>query len=288
MDILINELSLQRQFESVEIFLNTSFSNFVKIFNFLYQVEKPILKNFQFYNCDITQENNLHSIISNRELSRTSDSIRKFKIILDKLISDPYWENDSQQDSEAGYTCNGNNVSGTSLAESYERESVLISFVPSDYDTDILPVLKNNEDEKILDNFTDNLSVADFLFKNNIINFHQYCREAFKNTKLSFEHINKEKSFDYLRTAEEESEYLKSFNLFCEMDWQSIIEQGGKGENKVGLAYEKYHNQKYFKNYNIPYSIDKFRCSKKFRAFGFRKGDTFYLLEFDLKHKLSD
>lgn len=35
-------------------------------------------------------------------------------------------------------------------------------------------------------------------------------------------------------------------------------------------------------------NICKFRVSEKFRCFGYRKKDTFFVLRIDLEHKLSD
>ncbi len=287
MDILLNELSLHSQFENIDDFLDNSFSRFVRIFHFLNKIENPLLKNYNFYNCQITDNESFYSLVTNRKLNRISDSVRKYKTLLDKIPNEPYWEANQQQDINSKYFWNNEDVSGSSIAESYAREAILISFCPSRIITNPL-VVTQADNKKEISNYTDNSKLVEFLYANKHISFSQYCNEHFKDTKLNFEYINTEKSFNSIQTVDDESEFLNSFNLFCNMTWQSIIEQGGKGKNKVGLAYQQHHNQDDFASYNISYSIDKFRCSKRYRAFGYRKGNVFYLLEFDLTHKLSD
>jgi hypothetical protein len=287
MEILINELSLSGQFISVEEFINISLNKFVKIYSLLEKRNINPLKNYNFYNLYITQNETFTFLLTIKDKNGISDEVRKFKIIADKCIAEPYWENDLKHDPNEVFKWKNENVSNTSLAEAYVRDASLISFIPSPFQTNSIEIIKNDFTKNLL-NFYNDLELAEHLYRNKKINFHQFCVVKFKDSKLSFDKVNQKESFDLILDENDENEFLNSFNLFEEMNWNDILGQGGKGKNKTGLAFEKYHDQNYFKNYTSQNEICKFRCSQKFRTYGYRIGDVFYVLEFDLTHKLSD
>ena len=85
------------------------------------------------------------------------------------------------------YEYNGNNIYGSSLAESYERDKVVISFIHSDFSTNILNVSKNGTVISI-DNLFDSghyLSVAKS--KGIIIPFSLKDKTRFNKTTLIFQ-----------------------------------------------------------------------------------------------------
>lgn len=288
MEILINELSLHNQFETLDDFAETSLAEFVKMFSLLTQIGITPLKNYNFYDCPITVSESFFTLLTSKNINRINDNIRKYKSLVDKILNEPFWETNKKQDSLENYFWNEQNVNRTSLAEAFEREAALISFVPSAFYSENLEVTKENHATKEIQNFYLKEKLLKHLYQTQNIDLYRFCINYYNNTKLSFEKANKEKSFDRISDINDEIEFLNSFNLFCEMDWQSIISQGGKGENKVGLAYSKHHNQDDFKAYNLDLPIYKIRCSQKYRAFGYRSGSMFYILEFDLSHDLSD
>ncbi len=59
-----------------------------------------------------------------------------------------------------------------------------------------------------------------------------------------------------------------------------------------GLDYKEYSPNKennWFKNTKFSdKKIYKFRVTQKYRCFGYRELDTFYVLMFDIEHKISD
>ena len=287
MEILINELSLSGQFISVEDFINKSLTKFVKIYILLDRQNIYPLKNYNFYNSNITQNLTFSFLLKLKDVNSFSSEIRKFKIIADKCIAEPYWENDLKQDPNEVFKWKDEVVSNTSLAEAYVRDASLISFIPSPFDSNSIEILKNDVSKKLF-NFYDDFELAERLYRNKKINFHQFCVIKFKDSKLCFDKVNQKESFDLILDENDENEFLNSFNLFELMNWNDILGQGGKGKNKTGLAFEKYHDQNYFKHYTLQNEIFKFRCSQKFRAFGYRISEVFYVLEFDLTHKLSE
>jgi hypothetical protein len=287
MEVLINELSLHKQFNTLEEFIDISLNQFVKIYSFLENCNIPTLKNFQFYNCYITKNETFNELLTRKDKNRVTDEIRKFKQISSKLITDPFWDNDLRHSIDEEYIWNDSVVTNTSLAESFARNSSLISFIPSNFKIDFLEIT-NNLNKKEIPNFYNKFNLIQHLYSNQKIKFYQFCQHIFKESKLCFDEINIMNSFDLITKSDDENEFYNSFKIFQEMSWTDIIAQGGKGKNKAGLAFEKYHDQDRFRKYNISQDIYKFRCSQKYRAFGYRIGDVFYLLEFDLSHKLSN
>lgn len=287
MEILINELSLNGQFNNLKEFIDTALNNFVKIYSLLTKQNIHPLKSFNFYNVKITPNETFSLLLTIKDNNGVSDEVRKFKRIADKCINEPYWEIDIKHNPNDEFKWGNEIVSNTSLAESYIRNSSLISFVPSLFKSNFIEIVNNNIPKRIL-NFHDNLELAKHLFENNKLSFHQYCKVLFKDSKLCFDKVNPKVSFDLISDKNDENEFLNSFKLFKEMTWNDIVSQGGKGKNQAGLAFKKYHNQDYFKNFNPPSDIYKFRTSQTFRTFGYRSGNIFYVLEFDLTHKLSD
>lgn len=288
MEVLINELSLHKQFVSINEFIETSLPEFVKMFSFLYEIQNFPLKNYNFYNTYITQQDTFRSLITNKSIFRISDYVRKFKTTLDKIQTEPFWEADKRHDPQAFYYWNEELVTDSSIAESFEREASLLSFAPSNYEIDSLEIIKEETLKRQVSNFFKFKTILNYLYEAQDVSFNLFCKNYYKNSKLSFEFVNKAKSFDLIGDKNDEIQFFNSFNLFCEMSWNDIIAQGGKGQKKVGLAYSTYHDQEAFNGYNLSCKIDKFRCTQKYRVFGYRKADIFYVLEFDLTHRLSD
>ncbi|MBC5834313.1 hypothetical protein G6N05_07995 [Flavobacterium sp. F372] len=287
MEILINELSLHGQFNNIEEFINTSLNKFVKIYSLLEKQNIYPLKNYNFYNLNITQNQTFNFLLTLKDINGVSDEVRKFKMIADKCINEPYWENNLKHNPNDIFTWKNEVVSNTSLAEAYIRDSSLVSFIPSPFDINSIEIINNDISKNVL-NFYDDLELAKYLYNNNKMTFHQFCIVFFRDSKLCFDMVNQKESFDLIIDKNDEIEFLNSFKLFTEMNWPDILAQGGKGKNKTGLAFEQYHDQNYFKNYSPPNEICKFRCSQKFRTYGYRKNEIFHVLVFDLTHKLSD
>jgi len=210
------------------------------------------------------------------------------KPTLDKIQTEPYWEVNRKHDAQTFYFWNGEVVTDSSIAESFEREASLLSFIPSIYEINSLEIIREETANRQIPNFFHLKSLLNYFYESQDLSFYQFCKSFYRNTKLSFEYVNETKSFDLISDKNDEIQFLNSFNLFCEMSWQDIISQGGKGQNKVGLAYATYHNQAAFKGYKLDCNVDKYRTTQKYRVFGFRKENKFHVLEFDLSHRLSD
>lgn len=281
MEILINELSLKGQFNSIPEFLETSFRSFYEMFAILDQQNISPSKKYEFYEAKITANETFNDLFKKNYGVFTEFTL--YKRTIDKCLKEPFWQDNQQHDSNGIYLHKNQNVTNTSLAEAFERNATLLSFVPSDFEEKQVEVSKENQYKNIL-NFTKKHHLLESLYENKLINFHQFCLHYFKGTKLSFQKVNLKESFDLLNNDTIENDFYNSFNVFVAMNWTDIANQS----NDTGIAYKKHHKQNEFHSYQLSFEIYKFRASQKFRVFGYRKEDVFFVLEFDTTHKRSD
>lgn len=279
MDILINELSLDGQYLTVNEFLSEGLSAFINVLDEISATNHILLKKYDFYNTKITKNIILHDILKGN-ISREYDQIRKFKRKLAMLFEEPFWENDKKHSDDDTYLFDNVKINNSSIAESCERDRIVVSFLHSKFKILKIPVLKN-QDEILVDNLYDKLHFLELKHGRNELTFEHYVRQKFKGTKLNFSLIDDKVGFVLLNTMAEENAFLSSFKKFVKMSWDDILKDDG-------LEYKTYKNQDIFKQKYTDKNICKFRTSQKYRCFGYRENDIFYVIRFESDHKLSD
>jgi hypothetical protein len=144
MEILLNELSLCGQFGSVGDFVGRGLTPFLAIISEINDhFANVILKKQNFWQSQVTFSETIHDIFVGK-ISRTNDEIRKSKSLLAALIAEPFWEDTQKHNSPDTYEFNENDIWGTSLAESCERDKVVISFIHKGFSSTNLSVSKNS------------------------------------------------------------------------------------------------------------------------------------------------
>lgn len=279
MEILINELSLDGQFNDEEEFLD-NFDSILKIVKLIELLNFSLLKECMLFDRNITASFKLADFAKSKK-----DRARKFKSLLLKLTNNPpYWNENQKHNCSNVYQYNGKNICDTSLAESCERDKIVLSFKHNDFNNLSCNVLKNEEAIEIF-NAIDTTNFLSHLLKNNKINSLEYCQNKFKDSKLNFEKMNDGYGFDSLETHQQKQEFIEAFELFDRTDWANIL-------TSDGLEYKPYSASKsnnWFKGTEFENnSIYKFRVTQKYRCFGYRNGDIFYILRFEIDHKISD
>lgn len=287
MEVLLNELSFHNQFQSFEHFQEGALLEILSFFHLQKNGTTTLLKKSDIYARKIYNNKSLLEILISKDKDGKSDEIRKLKSQLGSIINDPYWDNNKLCVDICKYIYSNTIVNDTSLAEGFERNCDIISVNPSNYILDEIIVSKDNV-LKTLKNFYSFNNLIEKQYNQGILTFDFFCKNYFRQTKLDFSLVNSDESFKYITKKNDEEEFLSSFKMFKNMDWNDILQQGGKGKNKAGLAFTRYHNQAHFLNYKPKSPIYKFRTTQKYRVFGYRIDDTFYVLEFDLTHRLSD
>jgi hypothetical protein len=276
-EILINELSLNGQFNSVSEFIEGALIKFNALLNEIKGPSVLLYKNHMFYESKITEDTTIYNILVSA-ISRQYDEIRKMKSSLVCLFEEPYWENNQKHSPNLLYLFMGNCVTGQSLAEACERDRIVISFIHPDFSSERLLILKENT-EVTLDNIVNRIDYIERAYNKNIISCEEYCKKKFRGDKLNFSRINLKESFDLL-SKEEESLFIDGFRKFTELTWSQIFDDSA-------LRFKEYKdNKNYFKSLNK--KIHKFRISRKYRCFGYIEQGIFYVFLFDLTHDLSD
>ncbi|MCR4344494.1 MAG: hypothetical protein NUV44_06985 [Candidatus Scalindua sp.] len=279
MDVLINELSLEGQYSTVNEFLSDGLSAFINVLDEISITNHLLLKKYDFYKTRITKEKILHDILVGN-ISREYDLIRKFKRKLSMLIEGPYWEDDKKHSDDDSYLFGNGKINGSSLAESCERDRVVVSFLHSKFKILEIPVFRNR-DEILLDNLYDEFHFLELRRSREELSFEEYVRLKFADTKLNFSLIDDKFGFALLNTTDEKNAFLSSFDKFIKMSWDGILMD-------VGFEYKTYKNRNIFKRKYSDKNIHKFRTSQKYRCFGYRENDTFFVIRFESDHKLSD
>jgi len=278
MEILINELSLCGQYSTVDEFAEQALPEIISILKSFKQDKDLLFKKDDFYSSKITKDITIYEIMVG-VISRKYDEIKKFKSLLATLFEEPYWEREIRQSADSKYIFNNIDVWGSSLAESYERDKIVLSFKHNDFRSRILPVYKDTIVKEI-DNLFDKSHYLEVCRERRIISFEDYCVEKFKGNKLDFTQVSSRDGFNLISNITNEQIFLDGFRKFSELSWQQIVVDDG-------LDYKPYpDNDNVFKA--VPYKIHKFRISQKYRCFGYTANGVFYVLRFDLEHKLSD
>lgn len=280
MEILLNELSLTGQFRDENDFFD-NLDSILKNINFIDKMNFLLLKKSDFFDSQITSSLKLMDL-----LKLKTDRSRKFKSSLLKLSqTPPFWDIEVKHNCEENsYIFNKNNVCMTSLAEACERDRVVLSFSHKEYNEDTITIYKDTECINLF-NLINQTIFLDYLFKNSLIEPLKYCKYKFKNSKLSFEDINDGFNFDSLETEQQVKEFIEAFILFDKATWDDILKSDG-------FKYKSYSPNKknnWFKDTESENkNIFKFRVNKKYRCFGYRDKDIFYVLRFEVDHKISD
>lgn len=279
MDILINELSLDGQYTNENDFLN-SLKKILPIIKIINNLNFSLQKNYTFYSSKVTTSKTFSDIIKLNNVAMEKDKKTQLKSYLLKLSNTPpYWNDTQIHNCSDKYFYNDNDVCDTSLAETYERDKIVLSFDHINFLAEWLSVQKNGLNSDIY-NISDKNNFLEHLQSIKQIDMLNFCKEKFKNSNLNFDFLDNNYGFDILNTLQQR-EFLDTFNIFIQLDWHTI------------LSHSKL-NYKQYKGTEINYqnkTIDKFRVtgtSNTNRCFGYRENNTFYILRFEVDHSLSD
>ena len=186
MEILINELSLHGQFETIDDFVSVAVKPLLLLLQQIDFERDVLLKTYNLWSADVTATVTLGDVFSG-SYSRTNDEIRKSKRQLAALLGDPYWEDDRKHNAPDTYLYNAVSVFGCSLAESCEREKVVMSFISSKFDSTMLFVTKNSDSISV-DNLFDSIHLYDLVRRKRlIVDFCLNDTSQFKKTHFNIQ-----------------------------------------------------------------------------------------------------
>jgi hypothetical protein len=270
-EVLLNELSLTGQFKDENDFFD-NFDSVLEMIKLLDVLMFSLSKEYMFFDASITSKYKLSDFLRLR-----TDRAKRMKRFLVKLAHNPPFWNEIQKHNCANdsYIFNGIDICNTSLAESCERDKIVLSFLHNDFLNDNISVQKNMINTDIY-NLVDRNRFLEHLLLSDEIEAFVYCKLKFKNSNLNFSKLENEYGFDLLLNKQQVNEFIDSFKQFSAMSWYDIVRSDG-------LQYKRYNGTE-FKIENIY----KFRVTQKYRCFGYREKDEFFVLRFEIDHKMSD
>lgn len=280
MDICINELSLSGQYTSEQEYIEKGLFPMVEVLRGMDSSPYECYMISTLYGCHITPTDTLYSLLTASKL-RQSDEIRRFKSLLAKKLSiGPYWDLAPKHSVTDCFKMGTKEIGGTSLAESCERDKVILSFSHNEFAGHCVEIFKN-EFSVLLRNLFSITNLVELMREQGDISFKQYLAFQSRNSKLDFTKIDEREGFALIST-QEESLFADAFRMFRELSWEDI-------RKPSGLDYKEYTNkQKDSVTILKSKRIHKFRIGQKYRCFGEEINGVFYVLMFDLTHKLSD
>ncbi len=276
MEILLNEKSLDGQFDSLETFFKTlpEMSRNMKILK-----EKNLLlyKHSSLYSRNVTKEMTLMELQNSRGniIPIYRDEIRKWKRDLSEMTtSPPFWDTESQQCED-------------SISEAARRHTDVISFQHPDYEDKELKVLDYDKNTQIVHSSVTTNYLLHTLLMHKVIDEYYFLKIRYMGKRLVLEQLDMESvknlqktEFEELTAALDRFERMESWGAIC------------KDQFFYYKSYQPASKKKdYFTNKGFgDKEINKFRCGQhsQIRCFGYRKDDKFHILMVERDHSVSD
>jgi len=274
MDVILNELSLDAQYATEMMFLD-DLQEIVKITTLFEKLhEIVLLKNQNLWSSKITASKTLQELL----YIKGNPLLTKLRTNLLKLTSNPpYWEEDRRHTCENNsYLYKDKDIYDSGIAESTERDRVVLSFTHDNFQDLQLSIHKNASDVYV-DNLLDFKSTLLSLLNTGVMDEESFCKYYFYETNLNFVLLNEARGFSQFGSTEKK-QFIEQFKLFSKMDWDEII-------SSDGLQYKRYNNS--LAGYEAA-NIYKFRVSQKFRCYGYREEGVFFVVHLEVDHALSD
>lgn len=286
--ILLNEKSLEGQFESLDAFLDT-LPVMNRNFKVLQEQEIELQKHSMFFQCHITKEYTLLDLRNNKGIVKPQerDKVKQWKRLLCSLANDPpYWNLETESREQCIW--NGKDITDSSLAEAARRNTMVLSFKHTDFSDKDLKIQTENQIKNVKSCVTTGYLV-DSLYQRNEISIVFWLKEKHRTGRLSLEYLDMRTGSVVSLEKEEQEELSKALDRF---------DEAGSWE---GISHDRFFNYKPYRPASKEddwfahtvfrdEAIMKFRCGQhsKLRCFGYRKDDRFYMLRVERDHKVSD
>lgn len=159
MSVIINDFSLDGQFNEIETFIESLFDNTIPMLDILESLNIQMLSSYSIYDLKVTENVKLYDIIKIKGVPE----IVKFKKQLNELFFDePFWESEPLSDNNSVYECEfSNKINKYCLAEAFERKNPVLSFEHKNFKQSIISIKKDGADNKV-----DNLYNKENLIEN--------------------------------------------------------------------------------------------------------------------------
>lgn len=224
MNLIINEFSLNKQYQSVEEFCNNLLVSFIPITNLSKELNLPVSKKTTFFDCNVTEEMKLADIIK----IKGNPYISKLKIIIASLYSDePFWDINPKSDPQSNYFCEWTNDVPNCFTEAYERGAGIISFRHPNFANNIIELQKNQQNCEI-SNFVDYMFFLKHAYEKNLLSDILYIEKVFPRTEVEFFEVGGQKR---LSDFFENSNFLSTDRITITEDLITMIRKHKRNES---------------------------------------------------------
>lgn len=159
MEVIINDFSLDGQFQGEEDFLDSLYEYTLPMLDKLQILKSIIIRSYYSYDGKVTKDKTLNDLL----ITRGNPEITKLKGQLQKLFfEEPYWE-DCLKSKDELYDCEFTDLrSKFCLAEAFERKNPVISFEHNKFKESVIKIRKNNEVKYVKNLFNNEIMLQIF------------------------------------------------------------------------------------------------------------------------------
>lgn len=158
---ILNNYSIDEQFEDTDDFLDSLMEHTIPLFNIMGTYNIDLLKDYKIYDLKIVNGISIFEILNKRNYPE----ILKFKSLLHKILSDnPYWE--------------GENINHDCIDEAFKRNAGLISFEHKKYLGDSVKYI-HEDILYMIPNSYNKIQLLEELRKKEIIDVGEYLEKKF-------------------------------------------------------------------------------------------------------------
>lgn len=149
MEIVLNDYSLNGQFETTEDFILWVHEEWIRMFAYLLEHKISIYKKSDFYAKSITDKETLYDLLQRRG----DPLVTKIKsFIIDSAFSEPYWDVPGvlKTDLSNTYSCPCDDELPNCFSEAIERDKIILSIKNKEFVEEFYPYSKNEEVGKLI------------------------------------------------------------------------------------------------------------------------------------------
>lgn len=178
MGYILNEFSLDGQFEDTEYFIESLYENTLPVLKKLDEKQIRLLKSYNIYTSKVTENKSFQDILQDRSYSEIRDIKR---LLVQLLLDDPYWDDESKCVQQSIYECEfTEEINNHCIAEALERNTSLLSFEHDNFKLNKIDITKDDE-QKSINNIYDKESMLLELLNSNKIDYNEYLCEKYEN-----------------------------------------------------------------------------------------------------------
>lgn len=276
-ELLLNEKSLDGQFESMEAFYKTLpvMSRNLRI---LQGNDMILQKHSSLYQQKVTADFTLYDLQnrSGKVAPDQRDKVILWKRQLSSLMNQPpFW------DAETG-------GSEDSIQEAARRKTDVLSFAHESYRDTILSVPCGEAVCEVRSSVSSGYLIEG-IFQRGYIDVSEYIRQKYWDGRIRTRYLDMETDTVSVLEKSEVKELMDGLDRFnAAHTWEDIT--GDRFFNYKSYQPSSERHNVFANSSFSGKSIDKFRCGQhsRVRCFGYREGELFYVLRIERDHSYSD